>query len=232
MTLEVRGLCVSYGPIVAVHDLSFTLAEGGAIALLGPNGAGKTSAVEAIVGLIPTAAGRAAFDGELITGKSTSAIVRRGLTLVPQWRELFFTFTVEETLLAGTAAARGRTAMPVEEVYEVFPALAERRGQLAGSLSGGEQQMLAVGRALISRPRVLLLDEPSAGLAAGVLRELVPVINRIRKSGVALMLVEQNLELAQALADRCIVLAAGRQVFEGSLQDESDRKEIARAYFA
>jgi branched-chain amino acid transport system ATP-binding protein len=144
----------------------------------------------------------------------------------------FFTFTVEETLLAGTAAARGRTAMPVEEVYEVFPALAERRGQLAGSLSGGEQQMLAVGRALISRPRVLLLDEPSAGLAAGVLRELVPVINRIRKSGVALMLVEQNLELAQALADRCIVLAAGRQVFEGSLQDEGDRRKIARAYFA
>jgi branched-chain amino acid transport system ATP-binding protein len=232
MTLEVRGLRVTYGPIVAVHDLNFTLAEGGAIALLGPNGAGKTSAVEAIVGLIPTAAGRAVFDGALITGKSTSAIVRRGLTLVPQWRELFFTFTVEETLLAGTAAARGRTAMPLDEVYGVFPALSERRGQLAGSLSGGEQQMLAVGRALISRPRVLLLDEPSAGLAAGVLRELVPVINRIRKSGVALMLVEQNLELAQALADRCIVLAAGRQVFEGSLQDEGDRREIARAYFA
>jgi branched-chain amino acid transport system ATP-binding protein len=232
MTLEVRGLHVTYGPIVAVHDLNFALAEGGAIALLGPNGAGKTSAVEAIVGLIPTAAGRAVFDGELITGKSTSAIVRRGLTLVPQWRELFFTFTVEETLLAGMAAARGRAAMPLDEVYDVFPALAERRGQLAGSLSGGEQQMLAVGRALISRPRVLLLDEPSAGLAAGVLRELVPVINRIRKSGVALMLVEQNLELAQALADRCIVITAGRQVFEGRLQDEGDRREIAQAYFA
>ncbi len=232
MTLEVQGLRVAYGPIVAVHDLSFTLPQGGAFALLGPNGAGKTSAVEAIVGLIPSASGRVMFEGAMLTGRSTSDIVRRGLTLVPQWRELFPRFSVEETLLAGSAAARGRKPMSLDEVYEVFPVLAARCRQLAGSLSGGEQQMLAVARALISRPRALLLDEPSAGLAAGVLRDLVPVINSIRASGVAVLLVEQNLELAQALAERAIVLAAGRKVWEGSVSDGLDLNEIARAYFA
>jgi branched-chain amino acid transport system ATP-binding protein len=232
MTLEVQGLRVAYGPIVAVHDLSFTLPQGGAFALLGPNGAGKTSAVEAIVGLIPSAGGRVMFEGGMLTGRSTSDIVRRGLTLVPQWRELFPRFSVEETLLAGSAAARGRKPMSLDEVYEVFPVLAARCRQLAGSLSGGEQQMLAVARALISRPRALLLDEPSAGLAAGVLRDLVPVINSIRASGVAVLLVEQNLELAQALAERAIVLAAGRKVWEGSVSDGLDLNEIARAYFA
>jgi branched-chain amino acid transport system ATP-binding protein len=231
MTLEVQGLRVAYGPIVAVHDLSFTLPPGGAFALLGPNGAGKTSAVEAIVGLIPSAAGRVVFEGATLTGRSTSDIVRRGLTLVPQWRELFPRFSVEETLLAGSAAARRRKPMSLDEVYEVFPVLAARCRQLAGSLSGGEQQMLAVARALISRPRALLLDEPSAGLAAGVLRDLVPVIDGIRASGVAVLLVEQNLELAQALAERAIVLAAGRKVWEGSVRDGLDLNEIARAYF-
>jgi branched-chain amino acid transport system ATP-binding protein len=246
MTLEVEKLRVAYGPIVAVHDLNLTLPQGGAFALLGPNGAGKTSAVEAIVGLIPSAAGRVIFEGTVLTGRSTSDIVRRGLTLVPQWRDLFAAFTVEETLLAGAAAARSpwraparrgaparrRAPMPLDEVYEVFPVLGERRRQVAGSLSGGEQQVLAVARALVARPRALLLDEPSAGLAAGVLRDLVPVVNRIRASGVAVLLVEQNLELARALADRCIVLAAGRKVFEGSMQGERDLADIGRAYFA
>jgi branched-chain amino acid transport system ATP-binding protein len=231
MTLEVHRLRVAYGPIVAVHGLSFTLPQGGAFALLGPNGAGKTSAVEAIVGLIPTAGGHVVLAGETLTGRPTSDIVRRGLTLVPQWRELFPAFTVEETLLAGAAAARRHPPMPLDEIYEVFPVLAERRRQISGSLSGGEQQMLAVARALISRPRALLLDEPSAGLAAGVLRGLVPVIDRIRAGGVSLLLVEQNLELARALADRCIVLAAGRTVWEGNLQAERDLDDIVRAYF-
>jgi branched-chain amino acid transport system ATP-binding protein len=232
MTLEVSGLRVAYGPIVAVHDLSLTLPAGGAFALLGPNGAGKTSAVEAIVGLIPSAAGRVVFEGAALTGRSTSDIVRRGLTLVPQWRELFARFTVEETLLAGTAAAGRRQAMPLDEAYDIFPVLGTRRRQIAGSLSGGEQQMLAVARALVSRPRALLLDEPSAGLAAGVVRDLVPVIQRIRASGVALLLVEQNLELAKALADRAVVLAAGRKVWEGTMREEFDFDAIARAYFA
>jgi branched-chain amino acid transport system ATP-binding protein len=232
MTLVVEDLRVAYGPIVAVHDLSLTLPQGGAFALLGPNGAGKTSAVEAIVGLVPVSSGRVIFEGTSLAGRSTSDIVRRGLTLVPQWRELFPAFTVEETLNAGAAAARRRAPMPLEEVYEVFPALAERRHQVAGSLSGGEQQMLAVARALMGRPRALLLDEPSAGLAAGVLRDLVPVINRIRASGVALLVVEQNLELARVLADRCIVLAAGRKVWEGRMDEGLDLNDIARAYFA
>jgi branched-chain amino acid transport system ATP-binding protein len=189
--------------------------------------------VEAIVGLIRPAGGRVVFEGADLTGRPTSDIVRRGLTLVPQWRELFPTFSVEETLLAGaSAASHGRAPMPLDEAYAFFPVLAARRRQLAGSLSGGEQQMLAVARALVSRPRALLLDEPSAGLAAGVLRDLVPVIDRIRQSGVAVLLVEQNLELARALSERAIVLAAGRMVFEGGMQREGDLAEIARAYFA
>jgi branched-chain amino acid transport system ATP-binding protein len=218
--------------VVAVRDLSFQLPEGGALALLGANGAGKTSAVEAIVGLLPCTRGRVFFEGEDVTGKPASSIVRRGLALVPQWRELFPGFTVEETLEAGAAAARGRAPLEPAEIYSYFPVLGERRRQLAGSLSGGEQQMLAIGRALMSRPRALLLDEPSAGLAAGIVKGLIGIVDRIRRSGVALLLVEQNLEIAQALAESCLVLAAGRTVWQGPVREALGMDEIRRAYFA
>ena len=231
MTLDVQRLRVAYGPIVAVHELSLTLPPGGAVALLGPNGAGKTSAVEAIVGLIPSAAGRVVFEAALITGRSTSDIVRRGLTLVPQWRELFRTFTVEETLIAATKAAVGRAPTPFESVYELFPVLRERRMQMAGSLSGGEQQMLAIGRALITNPKLLLLDEPSAGLSSGIARTLIAAIGRIRQSGVSILLVEQNMEIARAVGERCCMLAAGRLAFAGSMQEATERNEAVRVYF-
>jgi branched-chain amino acid transport system ATP-binding protein len=230
--LDVSALRVASGAMIRVDALDLSLPASGCIALLGPNGAGKTASVEAIAGLLPKAAGRVTFNGEDISRLSASAVVRRGLALVPQWRELFPNFSVEETLLAGSNAARGRRALPPEAVYDLFPRLAERRQQLAGSLSGGEQQMLAIGRALVTNPRVMLLDEPSAGLAIGIVRAFVDAVKRIRDTGVAVLLVEQNLEIASALADSCIVLAAGRVVWRGSAREATKSEEIREAYFA
>jgi branched-chain amino acid transport system ATP-binding protein len=229
--LSVRGLTVAYGQVVAVRNLDLTVAAGEALVLLGSNGAGKTSAVEAIAGLLPKRQGRVELLGEDISRLDASAVARKGLALVPQWRELFRTFSVEETLLAATTAAQGRQPKPLEWVYELFPVLRERRRQLAGSLSGGEQQMLAIGRALITNPKLILLDEPSAGLAAGITRTLVQVIGRIRQSGVPILLVEQNMEIARAIGDRCAILAAGVLAWEGSMQDAMERNAAERAYF-
>ena len=229
--LRVTGLDVSYGRIVAVRNLSLTIKAGDALVLLGPNGAGKTSAVEAIAGLLPKQRGTVEFFGTDISKLDASAVVRKGLALVPQWRELFRNFSVEETLLAATTAAVGRDPKPRESIYDLFPVLKERRQQMAGSLSGGEQQMLAIGRALITNPKLILLDEPSAGLASGVMRNLIQVINRIRETGVAILLVEQNMEIARAVGDRCCMLAAGSMAWEGTMKDATNKNEAARVYF-
>jgi ABC-type branched-subunit amino acid transport system ATPase component len=231
IALRVTDLTVTYGPVVAVRDLSLSVESSEALTLLGPNGAGKTTAVEAIAGLLPKRRGKVEFFGEDISRASASAIVRRGLALVPQWRELFRNFTVEETLLAATTAAAGRTPTPLASIYDVFPVLQERRRQTAGSLSGGEQQMLAIARALITNPKLLLLDEPSAGLASGITRALIAAIGRIRQSGVAIVLVEQNMEIARALGERCCMLAAGALAWTGSMQEAVARNEAERVYF-
>jgi branched-chain amino acid transport system ATP-binding protein len=229
--LCVSGLTVTYGQIVAVRDLNLTLEPGEALVLLGPNGAGKTSAVEAIAGLLPKRRGRVEFFGTDISGLSASSVVRRGLAMVPQWRELFRTFSVEETLLAATTAAQGRDPLPPELVYDLFPVLKARSQQMAGALSGGEQQMLAIGRALITNPKLLLLDEPSAGLAVGITRSLIQAIKRIRETGVAILLVEQNMEIARAVGERCCMLAAGKLAWQGSMKEATERNEAVRVYF-
>lgn len=229
--LLVTGLTVAYGPVVAVRDLNLTIEPGEALALLGPNGAGKTSAVEAIAGLLPKRGGKVEFFGQDISGLSASSVVRKGLALVPQWRELFRAFSVEETLLAATTAAQGRDPTPLESIYDLFPVLKERSQQLAGSLSGGEQQMLAVGRALVTNPKLLLLDEPSAGLASGVTRALIASIKRIRDTGVAILLVEQNMEIARAIGERCCMLAAGKMAWQGTMKEAMERNEAGRVYF-
>jgi branched-chain amino acid transport system ATP-binding protein len=229
--LEVTGLRVASGPMIRVDGLDLALPERGCIALLGPNGAGKTASVEAIAGLLPKAAGRVMFAGQDITKLDGNEVVCGGLALVPQLRELFPNFSVHETLLAGTHAARGRKPTPIDVIYDLFPRLAERRNQLAGSLSGGEQQMLAIGRALVTNPKVMLLDEPSAGLAVGIVRAFIDALTRIRATGVAILLVEQNIEIATALADSCVVLAAGRVVWRGSTSDATKNEEIRQAYF-
>jgi len=230
--LQVSNLRVTAGPMIRVDNLDLTLEERGCLALLGPNGAGKTASVEAIIGLIPKSSGRVTFDGLDISSLPASSVVRMGLSLVPQLRELFPGFTVDETLLAGANAAGRRKAGSRDHIYDLFPRLAERRHQFAGSLSGGEQQMLAISRALMSNPKVILLDEPSAGLAVGIVRSFIDVVRQIRATGVAILLVEQNLEIASALAENCIVMAAGRVVWRGSADDEINNEEIRRAYFA
>jgi branched-chain amino acid transport system ATP-binding protein len=230
-TLRVTDLTVTYGPVVAVRDLSLTIEPGEALVLLGPNGAGKTSAVEAIAGLLPKRRGKVEFFGGDISGLSASTIVRKGLALVPQWRELFRTFSVEETLIAATTAAQGRDPVPLESVYDLFPVLKERSQQLAGSLSGGEQQMLAIGRALVTNPKLLLLDEPSAGLAVGITRTLIQAIKRIRDTGVAILLVEQNMEIARAVGERCCMLATGKLAWRGTMKEATERNEAVRVYF-
>jgi len=200
IALRATDLTVAYGPVVAVRDLSFSLESGETLVLLGANGAGKTSAVEAIAGLLPKRRGKVEFLGRDISHLSASAIVRSGLALVPQWREL-------------------------------FPVLRERRRQTAGSLSGGEQQMLAIARALVTNPKLLLLDEPSAGLSSGIARTLIGAINRIRESGVAILLVEQNMAIARAIGERCCMLRAGRLAWAGSMQEAMARNEAERVYF-
>lgn len=231
MTLEITGLKVAYGPVEVVHDLDFHLESGESVALLGPNGAGKTSSVEAVAGLIPKADGKVTLNGVDISTLTANKVVRRGVALVTQWRDLFYNFSVEENLLASRMAAKGRAPKPLGYVYDLFPALSERRRQPAGSLSGGEQQMLAIGRALITSPSVLLLDEPSAGLAAGVVKVLVAVLDIVRKEGMSILLVEQKLEIAEAVCSRCIVLSVGRMVWEGPVTEASHLDEISRAYF-
>jgi branched-chain amino acid transport system ATP-binding protein len=230
--LEVSNLRVTAGPMVRVDNLDLALEPRGCLALLGPNGAGKTASVEAIIGLIAKSSGRVIFDGQDISNLPASSVVRMGLTLVPQLRELFPGFTVEETLLAGAHAAGPRKARSRDQIYDLFPRLAERRQQFAGSLSGGEQQMLAIGRGLMSSPKMILLDEPSAGLAVGIVRSFIDVVKQIRAAGVAILLVEQNLEIASALAENCIVMAAGRVAWRGAADDAINNEEIRRAYFA
>jgi branched-chain amino acid transport system ATP-binding protein len=232
LILDVSQLRVAAGAMIRVDHLDLTLEKGGCVALLGPNGAGKTASVESIVGLIPKSSGRVTFEGKDISSLPASVIVGMGLTLVPQLRELFPTFTVDETLLAGGNAVHRRKPVSREQIYDMFPRLAERRDQFAGSLSGGEQQMLAIGRAMMSNPKVLLLDEPSAGLAVGIVRSFIDVMKRIRTTGVAILLVEQNLEIASALADSCIVMTAGRVAWRGLANDAIHNEEIRRAYFS
>jgi branched-chain amino acid transport system ATP-binding protein len=229
--LSVADLGVQYGQVVAVKGFSMELSAGAAVSILGTNGAGKTSCVEGIVGLLSKSSGTVIFQGRDVSAASASAIARAGISLVPQLRELFPNFTVEETLATAQRAAQGRAPLPRDEVYQLFPRLSERARSLAGNLSGGEQQMLAIGRALVTRPQLLILDELSAGLAQGVVTGVIESLKRIRASGLALIVVEQNLEIAAALTDRCIVMSAGVEVWRGPVQQAIHSEEIRNAFF-
>lgn len=229
--LEVQNLHAAYGRIGVVHDLTFSIAPGGTLALLGANGAGKTSAIEAIAGLLPKTAGVVRFFGENISGKNAASLANAGLALVPQWRELFPTFTVEETLEAALNAGRHRGRKNITDIYALFPRLAERRRQLAGTLSGGEQQMLTIGRALATQPRMLLLDEPTAGLAVGIVKDLVAALLRVKESSIPILIVEQNMELAGAIAEEGVLLSAGREVWRGRIEEAARSEKVRRLYF-
>jgi len=232
MMLEVRGLCAFYGQSQALHGLDFGLAEGGIVTLLGANGAGKTTTLRALCGMVRMT-GEIHFDGKPITGRATEDIVRLGIAHVPEARGTFVRMTVEENLRLGAMTRRDHAAIAadIDEVYSVFPRLRERRKQQAGTLSGGEQQMLAVGRGLMLRPRMMLLDEPSFGLAPLIVAELFGILRRLnRERQVAMLIVEQNAALALDLADEAYLLETGRIVMAGPAAEIAKDEAVRRSY--
>lgn len=214
--LSVENVSVSYGKVEAVRDVSLTCEAGQVVTVIGPNGAGKTTLLTAIMGLLPSK-GRIIYDGEDLTRVDVESRVERGLCLVPENRELFSDMTVADNLLLGSFSRRDRSgvASDLDMVHERFPRLRERWNQMAGTLSGGERQMLALGRALMSRPRLLMLDEPSLGLAPLIVREIFQVIESLRDFGVSLLLVEQNARAALETADYGYVLETGELASQG-----------------
>ena len=231
--LEVSAIDVRYGAIGALHGVSFRVEEGEIVTLIGANGAGKTTSLQAISGLLRLSAGSMTFMGKPLGGRAPEDIVRAGIAHSPEGRRVFAGMSVQENLEIGaTPWRRGRDsiAADMERVYALFPRLAERRDQLAWSMSGGEQQMLAVGRALMARPRLLLLDEPSLGLAPLIVEQLFEKIVSINKLGVTILLVEQNASMALSVASRGYLLENGRVVLADTTQRLSDHPMVRQAY--
>jgi branched-chain amino acid transport system ATP-binding protein len=230
--LDAEGLEASYGSTTVLHGIDFAVETGGITTILGANGAGKTTTLRAVCGMVKTA-GAIRFDGQSIQGKATEDIVRLGIAHVPEGRGTFMALTVEENLRLGAYTRRDAASLAAEfeRVYGYFPVLSERRRQVAGTLSGGEQQMLAVARALMSGPRLLLLDEPSLGLAPLVTREIFRIVRTInREAGVSVLLVEQNASIALDLADHAYLIETGRVVLSGPAGDLRKDEKIRRAY--
>ena len=225
-----------YGPVPALRDVSLEVRAGELVALIGANGAGKSTLLRAIAGLVAPAAGRVALDGRDVTGQAPQAMIRAGVALVPERRRVFAPLTVLDNLeLGGYALPRGRDFRSrleagVEEAYRLFPVLRRRRDQLAGTLSGGEQQMLAIGRALMTRPRLLLCDEPSLGLAPLVVAEIMRLLSTLREAGTTILLVEQNARMALRSADRAYVLEVGSVVLSGAATDLLQDDQLKAAY--
>ncbi len=228
--LTVEGLTTDYGAVRAVNDVSLDVPAGSVTAVLGANGAGKTSLLRTITGLVAPSAGRVTFDGEDITGMAVEQIVRRGLAHVPEGRGVIAELTVEENLRLG-GLWRGRDAAPLSEIYELFPRLQERNSQPASRLSGGERQMLSIGRALAGRPRALLLDEPSLGLAPLLVAQLMELVRKLATTtGLAILLVEQNARSALSVASRGIVLNLGRIVVDEDAARLAADEALRHAY--
>jgi len=230
--LDTRVLQVGYGSVTAIHDLSLSVQQGELVCLIGANGAGKSTTLKALAGIQPVAAGSIHFDGLAITAMPAHVRVRKGIALVPEGRGIFSRLTVFENLQLGAYARRDAKAVEqdLDYVLELFVRLAERRRQIAGTLSGGEQQMLAIGRALMSRPRLLLLDEPSMGLAPIMVQKIFEIIRRIAANGVTLLLVEQNAKLALDVSHRGYVMESGRIVLADSATALLANPQVQDAY--
>jgi branched-chain amino acid transport system ATP-binding protein len=230
--LTVDRLEVRYGDLIGVAEVSLTVPEGAVVALLGSNGAGKTTTLNAIAGLIPVAGGSITFGGERIDGRPAYAIVRKGLALSPEGWRLFVQQSVENNLLLGATPLtdQSRIAELLDRVYALFPRLAERRRQRAGTMSGGERQMLAVGRALMSAPKLLMLDEPSLGLAPAVVETMYETLTRLHRDGLTILLAEQAIEMALEVADYAYVLQVGRSVLSGPAREIADNPDVQRIY--
>ena len=230
--LKVSNLLVRYGDLVGVADVSLVVPAGSVIALLGSNGAGKTTTLNAIAGLVSPAGGSVSWRGQSITGKPAFAIVAAGLALAPEGWRLFVQQTVEQNLRLGATVIADKKRVPalLDRVFTLFPRLAERRRQRAGTLSGGERQMLATGRALMSDPKLLMLDEPSLGLAPAVVELMYDTLARLRKEGLTLLLAEQAVELALEVADYAYVLQTGRTILEGPAANLAGDTDVQRIY--
>ncbi|MEW6308158.1 MAG: ABC transporter ATP-binding protein [Bacillota bacterium] len=229
--LEVKGLNVHYGAIHAVRGLDLTAAQGEIVAVIGSNGAGKSTTLRTLSGLLKATSGKVTFDGKDLNGVAAHDRVARGIAQVPEGRRVFATLTVEQNLIAGAHRAPARD-IPVrmQAVFGRFPRLEERRHQQAGTLSGGEQQMLAIGRALMSAPRLLLLDEPSMGLAPMLVKEIFSIIKAIRQTGTTVLLVEQNARQALAIADSAHVLETGQVTISGPASAVAANQDVVSAY--
>jgi branched-chain amino acid transport system ATP-binding protein len=230
--LDTRALHVAYGNVTAIHELSLSVQQGELVCLIGANGAGKSTALKALAGIQPIASGSIHYDGLVITAMPAHLRVRKGIALVPEGRGVFVRLSVFENLQLGAYARSDAhaVAQDLDYVLSLFPRLAERRRQLAGTLSGGEQQMLAIGRALMSRPRLLLLDEPSMGLAPIMVQKIFEIIRRIAAHGVTLLLVEQNAKLALEVSDRGYVMESGRVVLADSAVALLADPQVQNAY--
>jgi branched-chain amino acid transport system ATP-binding protein len=232
MLLEMKDVVVRYGKAAALQGISMGIAQDEIVTLIGSNGAGKTTTLRAISGLNLPDSGEIRFQGRLINGVEPHEIVRMGVAHVPEGRRVFGPMTVEENLDLGAYLRRDRLelAKDLERMYESFPRLKERRRQAAGSLSGGEQQMLAIARALMTSPRVLLLDEPSLGLSPILAREVGRIISRINGQGVTVILIEQNARMALRLADRAYILELGKIILQGKARDLANNEGVKKAY--
>jgi branched-chain amino acid transport system ATP-binding protein len=230
--LRLSGVNTYYGQIHILEDVNLEVGAGELVSLLGGNASGKSTTLKTVLGLVPAASGRVEFEGEDVTGRSTSYRIGRGMAIVPENRRLFAPMSVVENLEMGaylTKNGQGRRE-DFERVYTLFPLLRERRNQLAGTLSGGEQQMVAMGRALMSHPKLLLMDEPSMGLAPILVERTFEIIQQVHQSGVAMLIVEQNANMALSIADRGYVLSTGRLVLEGSAKELLAHEDLRKAY--
>ncbi len=230
--LRVNNLAVNYGAIQALQGISFHVEEGEIVTLIGANGAGKSTTLNTISGLLLPTAGEVMYRGENLIGHPADFIVKKGIVQVPEGRKIFAPLTVRENLEMGAFTRRDRAEIQraMETVFARFPRLQERLGQLGGTLSGGEQQMLAMGRGLMAQPQLLLLDEPSMGLAPILVEEIFDIIDKINQQGVSILLVEQNAAMALSIANRAYVLETGRVVLEGPAREVLENPEVRRAY--
>ncbi len=230
--LELRGVTAGYGQFTALWDVSLRVEAGEAVAVVGPNGAGKTTLLRVVSGLIPPRSGDLVFEGRSLAGRRAHEVVAHGIAHVPEGRRLFPQLTVADNLRMGAFLPPARRAFQetLERVFQLFPVLAERRRQRAGSLSGGEQQMLAIGRALMSRPRLILLDEPSMGLAPVMVLRLFDLIRRVREEGYTILVVEQNVRQVLKLVDRAYLLEVGRIRMEGRAEALAEQDFVRKAY--
>ena len=228
--LSIKDLKVNYGGIEAVKGISFDVPEGSIVTLIGANGAGKSSTLRTVAGLVKPKSGNILFKGEDITGKSSIDIVKRGITLVPEGRRIFPDLTVLENLKIGAYLRKDDLKEDIEWVYSLFPRLKEREWQAGGTLSGGEQQMLAVARALMSHPKLMMMDEPSLGLAPLIVQDIFSIIKEINKQGVTILLIEQNANMALRIADQGYVLETGRIALTGTGRELLADESVKAAY--